>query len=73
MFIAYALDMSDPRNDQEVECADLVEALLHLRELITSEMEQADRPCFDCYGIRQFSHEPHWFCRQKEAGIRDSL
>lgn len=57
MFTAYALDLSDPACDQEVECATLDEALMHLRELITSEMEdtsggRADGPRFERYGVR---------------------
>jgi hypothetical protein len=41
MFIAYALDMANPENDQEIECADLDEALAHLRELIQADMDEA--------------------------------
>ena len=56
MFIAYALHVDGPEFDTEVECADLDEALCHLRELITSEMEAAaeieDGPRFERYGVR---------------------
>ena len=54
MFIAYALHVDDPEFDQEVECADLDEALLHLRELITSEMEAPphEGPRFERSGVR---------------------
>ena len=50
MFTVYALSLSDDL-DTETECATLEEALMHLRELITSEMEDADGPAFDRYGI----------------------
>lgn len=56
MFIAYALDMANPENDQEIECADLDEALAHLRELIQADMDEAyyyEEPMsFDRYGVR---------------------
>lgn len=48
--------MSDPANDQEVECVDPDEALTHLRELIESDMEEAyyyEEPMqFERYGVR---------------------
>jgi hypothetical protein len=56
MFIAYALHVDGPEFDQEVECADLDEALTHLRELITSELAARapieNGPHFDHYGVR---------------------
>lgn len=49
--------MSDPATsggDQEVECADLDEALTHLRELILNEMADGwpDGARFERYGVR---------------------
>jgi len=51
MFTAYAPPVDGQEFDQEVECADLDEALTHLRELITHELEDKDAPPFDRYGI----------------------
>jgi hypothetical protein len=51
MFTVYALNLNDPASDTETECATLDEALCHLRELITSEIEDSERPVFDRYGI----------------------
>ena len=51
MFTVYALDMSNPANDQDVECATLDEALTHLRELVLSEMADPNGPCFERYGL----------------------
>jgi hypothetical protein len=50
MFIVYALNIAD-NADTETECETLDEALIHLRELITSEMEADEGPAFDRYGI----------------------
>jgi hypothetical protein len=52
MFTVYALDMSGgPGCDQDVECADLDEALTHLRELVLNEMSDPDGPRFSRYGM----------------------
>lgn len=51
-FTVYALDLSDPANDTETECADLDEALTHLRELITSELEDVSEERFERCGVR---------------------
>ncbi len=51
MFTVYALDLSDPANDTETECATLDEALTHLRELVLNEMEQDGGPGFERFGL----------------------
>lgn len=50
MFIVYALALATGE-DTETECATLDEALTHLRELITSELEAPHGPGFDRFGI----------------------
>jgi hypothetical protein len=47
----YLLHIDGPEFDQEIECADLDEALTHLRELITSDGEDADGARFERYGV----------------------
>jgi hypothetical protein len=42
---------TEPESDTETECETLEEALMHLRELITSELEADEGPAFDRYGI----------------------
>jgi hypothetical protein len=50
MFTVYALNIAD-NEDTEAECETLDEALLHLRELITNELEADEGPAYDRYGI----------------------
>lgn len=52
MFTVYALNLADgPAVDTETECATLDEARRHLRELVLNEMEDAEGPRFDRYGL----------------------
>ena len=50
VFTVFALSIQDHR-ETEAQCASLEEALIHLHELITSEMEDPDGPLFDRYGV----------------------
>ena len=53
VFTVFALSIQDHR-ETEAQCESLEEALIHLHELITSEMENPDGPRFDRYGV--YSH-----------------
>jgi hypothetical protein len=57
VFTVYALSLND-HQDTETESGTLEEALLHLRELITSELEDSDRPHFDRYGVYVDTERP---------------
>ena len=46
----YALNLSD-NLDTDTQCATLDEALCHLRELILNDLDDAEGPAFDRYGI----------------------
>ena len=50
VFTVYALSIQDHR-ETEAQCASLEEALIHLHELITSEMEDPAGPRFDRNGV----------------------